>query len=75
MKNWFSSNDLDTNAFGGKSSKSGCNILEFHYLSTYDAIHRAPTNVLRKKLFMLKNFFMLFFARSTIVKNKFEGRM
>jgi hypothetical protein len=67
------SNDLDNNTVGGESSKSGCDVLEFHYSSTYNAIHCAPTNILRKKLFILKNFFTLSFARSTIVKNKSEG--
>jgi hypothetical protein len=42
------SNDLDKNTLGGDSSKSWCDVLEFYYLSTYDAIHHAPTNVLRK---------------------------
>ena len=42
------SNDLDKNTLGGESSKSGCDVLDFHYSSTYDVIHRAPTNVLRK---------------------------
>lgn len=67
------SNDLDKNTLGGESSKSGCNVLDFHYSSTYDAIHRAPTNVSRKELFILKNFLTLSFARSTAVKNKSEG--
>jgi hypothetical protein len=67
------SNDLDKNPLGGESSKSGCDVLEFHYSSTYDAIHRAPTNILRKELFILKNFLTLSFARSTAVKNKSEG--
>ena len=48
-------------------------MLEFHYSGTYDAIHRAPTNVLRKKLFILKNFLTLSFVRSTAVKNKSKG--
>ena len=42
------SNDLDKNTLRGESSKSGCDVLEFHYSSTYDTIHRAPTNVLIK---------------------------
>jgi hypothetical protein len=42
------SNDMDKNTFEGESSKSGCDVLEFHYSSTYDVIHRAPTNILRK---------------------------
>jgi hypothetical protein len=67
------SNDLDKNPLGGESSKSGCDVLDFHYSSTYDAIHRAPTNILRKKLFILKNFLTLSFARSTAIKNKSEG--
>ena len=66
-------NDLDKNTLGGKSSKFGCDVLEFYYSSTYDAIHRAPTNVLRKYLFIFKNFFTPFFAQSTAVKDKFEG--
>ena len=44
------SNDLDKNTLRGESSKSGCDVLEFYYSSTCDAIHRAPTNVLRKKI-------------------------
>jgi hypothetical protein len=67
------SNDLDKNTLGGESSKSGCDVLEFHYLNTYDAIHLAPTNVLRIKSFILKNFLTLYFVRSTAVKNKSEG--
>src|SRR6202048_4938418 len=67
------SNDLDKNTLGGENLKSGCDVLEFHYSSTYDAIHRAPTNVFRKELFILKNFLTLSFARSTAVKNKSEG--
>ena len=47
--------------------------MEFHYFSTYDTIHRAPTNVLKKNLFMLKNFLTLSFAQSTTLKNKSEG--
>jgi hypothetical protein len=66
-------NDFDKNTLGGESSKSGCDVLDFHYSSTYDAIHHAPTNVLRKELFILKNFLTLSFARSTAVKNKSEG--
>ena len=42
------SNELDKNTFGGESSKFGCDVLEFHYSSSYDAILCAPTNVLRK---------------------------
>jgi hypothetical protein len=30
---------LDKNTLGGESSKSGCNVLEFYYSSTYDTIH------------------------------------
>jgi hypothetical protein len=41
-------NDLENNTFGGESSKFGCDVLEFHYSSTYNAIHCAATNVLRK---------------------------
>jgi hypothetical protein len=67
------SNNLDNNTLGGESSKSGCDVLEFYYSSIYDAIHRASTNFLRKKLFILKNFLTLSFARSTAVKNKSEG--
>jgi hypothetical protein len=66
-------NDLDKNTLGGESSKFGYDVLEFHYSSTYVAIHRTPTNVLRKELFILKNFFTLSFARSTTIKNKSEG--
>ena len=47
--------------------------MEFHYLSTYDSIHLAPTIVLRKKLFIPKNFLTLFFVRSTADNNKSEG--
>ena len=67
------SNDLNKNTLGGESLKSGCDVLEFHYSSTYDVIHRTPTNVLRKKLFILKNFLTLSFARSTDIRNKSEG--
>ena len=64
---------LDKNTLGGESSKSGCDAFEFHYSSTYNAIHHAPTNVLKQKLILLKNFLTLSFARSTVVKNKYEG--
>ena len=67
------SNDWNKNTLGGESSKYGCNLLEFYYSSTYDAIYCAPMNVLRKHLFIPKNFLMLSFARSTAVKNKSEG--
>ena len=67
------SNNLDKNTYGGEGSKSGCEILDFDYLSTYDAIYRAPTNVLRRKLFILKNFLTLSFTRSIAVKNKSKG--
>ena len=67
------SNDLDKNTLGGENSKFGCDVLELQYFSTHDAIHRAPTNVLRKKLFILKNFLTLSFVLSTVVKNKSEG--
>ena len=42
------SNDLDKNILRGESSKSGCNVLKFHYSSTYDVIHRVPRNILRR---------------------------
>ena len=67
------SNDLDKSTFRGKSSKCGCDVLEFHYSSSYDIIHCAPTNVSRKQLFILKNFLTLSLARCIVVKNKFEG--
>jgi hypothetical protein len=67
------SNDLDKNILGSESSKSVSDVLEFRYSSTYDAIHRAPTTFERKKLFILKNFLTLSFARSTAVKNKSAG--
>ena len=73
MKNCLFSNDLNNNTLGRESSKSGWDILEFHYCSTYNAIHCAPMNVLRIELFILKNFLTLSFARSTAVKNKSEG--
>lgn len=37
------SNNLDMNTIGGESSKYVCDVLEFHYLSTYDGIERAWT--------------------------------
>ena len=67
------SNDLDKNTLDGENSKSVCDVLEFHYSSTYDAIHRAPTDVLRAELFIPKIFLTLSFARSITIKNKSEG--
>ena len=66
------SNDLDKNTFGGEGSKTGRNVLDFHYWSSYATIHYAPMNVLRRELFILKNFLTHFFARSTAIKNKSE---
>ena len=63
---------LDKNTLGGESLKYGCDVFEFHYSSTYDVIHHAPTNVLKKSYFILKNFLTFFVPRSTIVKTKSE---
>ena len=56
------SNDLDKNTLRDESLKFVYDVLEFHYSNTYDVIHRAPTDVLIKELFIPKNFLTLSFA-------------